>query len=75
MTREEEPVTTAEEANLRGADAEQLDRLLELRRQLLRERDLAPSPGVTRALTVADNYFFLALGYFGYTERLFPEQS
>ena len=67
--------TTADMANPSSAEADQLDRLLTLRQQLLRERDNAPSPAVARALTVADNYLFIALGYFGYTERLFPEQS
>ena len=33
------------------------------------------SPAVERALHQADVYLFLALGYFGYTERLLPEQE
>jgi hypothetical protein len=68
-------MATAESSNLTDAEADQLDRLLALRRQLLSERDLASSPGVARALTVADNHLFMALGYFGYTALLFPEQS
>jgi hypothetical protein len=62
--------------NLPDSDgAGQLDRLLTLRQQLLHERECAPSPAVARALTVADNYLFIALGYVGYTDHLFPEQS
>jgi hypothetical protein len=30
---------------------------------------------VARALELADVYLFLALGYYGYTERLLPEQG
>jgi hypothetical protein len=56
-----------------GVDREQLARLLELRDELLRTRNSAMSPAVARALDMADYYVFLALTYFGYTERLFPE--
>jgi len=55
--------------------AEQLDRLLALRGQLLAERHTAMSPAVARALELADVYLFLALGYYGYSERLLPEQD
>jgi hypothetical protein len=58
-----------------GADAAQLQRLLDMRAQLLRERDLAATPAVSRALEMADYYLFLGLSYFGYSERLFPEQD
>lgn len=54
---------------------EQLDRLLALREQLRAERPSATSPAVGRSLEMADYYLFLALTYFGYTERLFPEQD
>lgn len=57
-----------------AVDAEQLTRLLALREQLLAEREQAMSPAVDRALEMADYYLFLGLTYFGYTERLFPEQ-
>lgn len=58
-----------------GADGAQLQRLLELRDTLLRERDAAASPAVARALQMADYYLFLGLTYFGYSEKLFPEQK
>lgn len=60
---------------LSAADAEQLDRLLALREKLEAERVGAMSPAVKRALETADYYLFLALGYFGYSDRLFPEQE
>lgn len=56
-------------------DREQLNRLLRLRRQLADERGRASSPAVARALEMADQYLFLGLGYFGYSERLFPEEE
>ena len=58
-----------------GADQLQLDRLLELREAMLEERSVAASPAVARALQMADYYLFLGLTYFGYAERLFPEQD
>ncbi len=58
-----------------GADQLQLDRLLELRAELIQEREAAASPAVARALQMADYYLFLGLGYLGYTDRLFPEQD
>ena len=58
-----------------GVDNEQLRRLLELRDALLRERAAAASPAVARALQMADYYLFLGLTYFGYSEKLFPEQE
>jgi hypothetical protein len=60
---------------LNREQAEQLDRLLDLRARLTAERDVAMSPAVARALQLADVYLFLALGYYGYTERLLPEQD
>jgi hypothetical protein len=57
-----------------GADAAQLERLLELRNVLLEEREKASSPAVARALQMADYYLFLGLTCFGYSEKLFPEQ-
>jgi hypothetical protein len=53
----------------------QLDRLLAIRERLRAERQGAASPAVDRSLEMADYYLFLALTYFGYTERLFPEQD
>jgi len=58
-----------------GADGLQLERLLALRETLLRERASAQSPAVARALQMADYYLFLGLTYFGYSEKLFPEQQ
>lgn len=58
-----------------GADVAQLGRLLELRETLQRERDASESPAVARALQMADYYLFLGLTYFGYSDRLFPEQA
>lgn len=58
-----------------GADLAQLGRLLELRETLLREREASASPAVARALQMADYYLFLGLTYFGYSDRLFPEQE
>lgn len=54
---------------------EQLGRLLALREQLRAEQQAAASPAVGRSLAMADYYLFLALTYFGYTDRLFPEQE
>lgn len=58
-----------------GADDAQLNRLLEIRGNLLAERSRAESPAVARALQMADYYLFLGLTYFGYSEKLFPEQE
>ncbi len=58
-----------------GADAAQLGRLLDLRESLHRERKVSTSPAVARALQMADYYLFLGLTYFGYSEKLFPEQE
>jgi hypothetical protein len=58
-----------------GADVAQLARLLDLRRTLLREREESASPAVGRALQMADYYLFLGLTYFGYSDKLFPEQE
>jgi hypothetical protein len=58
-----------------GADAAQLERLLQLRDVLLQERENASSPAVARALQMADYYLFLGLTCFGYSEKLFPEQE
>lgn len=58
-----------------GVDDAQLQRLVELRDTLLRERAAAASPAVARALQMADYYLFLGLTYFGYSEKLFPEQE
>jgi hypothetical protein len=54
---------------------ETLDRLLTLRRSLLDERRAAPTPAIERALEMADYYVFLALGYAGYTNEMFPEEA
>jgi hypothetical protein len=68
-------MTTTHPDLLNAEQAEQLDRLLTLRTALLAERDTAMSPAVARALELADVYLFLALGYYGYSERLLPEQD
>lgn len=49
--------------------------LLSLREELHRQRDAAPTPGIAHALRLADTYLFLALGYSGHNEQLFPEQG
>jgi hypothetical protein len=56
-------------------DRDQLARLVRLRDMLGEERRAAGSPAVARALEMADHHLFLALGYFGYSDRLFPEES
>lgn len=57
-----------------GADDQQ-ERLLLLREQLLTEMANASSPAVARALEMADAYLFLALGYTGHTDELFPGEN
>ena len=52
----------------------QLRRLVEVRAALAEVRGGAISPAVERALEMADIEIFLALGYLGYREQLFPEQ-
>jgi hypothetical protein len=49
--------------------------LLALRRELHRQRDAAPTPAVAHALRLADAYLFLALGYCGHNDELFPEEG
>ncbi|MGY1813261.1 hypothetical protein [Blastococcus sp. SYSU D00820] len=56
-------------------DAGQLQRLVELRSRLAEERRLAATPAVARALEMAEQQLFLGLGYFGYSDRLFPEED
>jgi hypothetical protein len=51
---------------------QQLERLRALRAELVLERERAVSPAVARALEMSDISLFLALGYLGYTEELFP---
>lgn len=58
-----------------GVDQLELARLLELRSALGVERRRAGSPAVKRSLQMCDYYLFLALGYLGYSEQLFPEQD
>lgn len=58
-----------------AADAAQLARLLDIRQAMLRERAASDSPAVARALQMADYYLFLGVTYFGYSEKLFPEQE
>ncbi|HZQ28139.1 MAG TPA: hypothetical protein VFA94_10620 [Acidimicrobiales bacterium] len=70
-------MTPAHDPGVTPSDLEtdpKLGRLLSLRAQLHAER-VDASPAVTRALEMADIYVFLALGYLGYTARLFPEES
>ncbi|HTK64746.1 MAG TPA: hypothetical protein VL595_20330 [Pseudonocardia sp.] len=50
----------------------QRERLLALRGQLLLERQRAVSPAVARALEMTEDYLFLALGYLGHVDELFP---
>ena len=49
--------------------------LLVLRAELLRQRAAAPTPAVAPALRLADAYLFLALGYCGHSDELFPEEG
>lgn len=49
--------------------------LLRLRQELTRQREVAPTPGIAHALRLADLYLFLALGYTGHADPLFPEQG
>jgi hypothetical protein len=56
-------------------DASQLERLLIIRAQVGRERELSATPALERALQMADYALCLALGYFGYPDQLFPEQG
>jgi len=49
--------------------------LLALRAELHRQREAAPTPGVAHALRLADSYLFLALGYCGHNDELFPEEG
>lgn len=56
-------------------DRDQLERLVRLRSVLDDERRAAGSPAVARALQMADYHLFLAMGYFGYSDRLFPEED
>ncbi len=58
-----------------GADTAQLRRLLQLREALRGECSRTGSPAVSRALQMADYYLFLGLTYFGYADKLFPEQE
>lgn len=76
LTATDAPSTeaTTPEPGLGPAADAQRERLLALRRQLLTEHGTALSPAVARALEMADTYLFLALGYVGYTEELFPGQ-
>jgi hypothetical protein len=50
----------------------QRERLIALRGQMLAEQADAASPAVARALEMADAYVFLALGYLGHVDELFP---
>lgn len=49
--------------------------LLALRAELAYQRDNAPTPGIAHALRLADAYLFLALGYCGHNDELFPEEG
>lgn len=51
------------------------DDLLKLRADLLAQRRSAPTPGIAHALRLADIYLFMALGYTGHNDELFPEEG
>ncbi len=53
----------------------QLARLVGVRRALRAEREQAVSPAVAHALRLADVYLFMALGYLGHLDELFPEEE
>jgi hypothetical protein len=58
-----------------GDDVErQRARLLAVHDDLARERAAALSPAIERALQTAQMYLFLALGYVGHTDELFPDE-
>ncbi|WP_261568162.1 hypothetical protein [Frankia gtarii] len=58
-----------------GVDVErQRARLLALHAHLAQEREAALSPAIERALETAQMYLFLALGYVGHTDELFPDE-
>jgi hypothetical protein len=69
-------MTAAEPAN---ASIEEMEatrhQLLALRADLLELRRTAPTPGVAHALRLADTYLFMALGYTGHSDELFPEEG
>ena len=74
MTSVQIPVQTAP-PGLGGLPDLQRERLVALRAGLLSEQAVAVSPAVGRALEMADAYLFLALGYLGHTDELFPGES
>lgn len=49
--------------------------LVALRAELHRQRAAAPTPALAHALRLADGYLFLALGYCGHNDELFPEEG
>ena len=49
--------------------------LLRLRTDLIAQRRSAPTPGIAHALRLADVYLFMALGYTGHNDELFPEEG
>lgn len=56
-----------------GSEVEaQRVRIADARSRLLAEQAGAVSPAVARALEMADAYVFLALGYLGHTDELYP---
>ena len=71
MTTVQMPVQAAPPV-LGGLPDLQRERLVALRAGLLSEQAAAVSPAVEKALEMADAYLFLALGYLGHTDELFP---
>jgi hypothetical protein len=53
----------------------QLERLLDIRKRVLAEKEKAVTPAVWSALRLADIYLFLALSHLGYMEEFFPSQQ
>lgn len=49
--------------------------LLALRADLIELRRTAQTPGLAHALRLADIYLFMALGYTGHSDELFPEEG
>lgn len=68
-------IALREGSGLGGPAADQLEHLVALRAGLLAEQAAAVSPAVARALEMADAYVFLALGYLGHTDELFPGEA
>lgn len=75
MTSVQIPAQTTQPAALDEAVAAQRARIIALRASVVEVHGEAISPAVARALETAGDYLFLALGYLGHTDELFPGQT